>query len=154
MKSSLLLIFILLLQTGQITLATNSYDNQLLASQRYSFCTKAENQTRIGFIGHNWALVFILSNNDFKSASGIIQPKVVSLYRGPKITRYIGESAGPRRPDFPKNDLYSLDKLVDLIIRFESLEQGNLYSVGRFIVNEQAFVVSVPFPIFCRGPLP
>ena len=154
MKSKLLLIFMSLLQTGQIALASNSHDNQLLASQQYSFCTKAQNETRIGFIGHNWAFVFILTNKDFESANGIIQQKVVRLYRGPKISRYIGKSAGPRRPAVPKNKLYSLVKLTDLTIRFKSLKQGNLYSVDRFIVDEQAFVVKIPFPIFCSGPLP
>ena len=123
----------------------------------YSYCTPDSLGYELGVVGTDWALTFRISEGSF---SGKIQAKGANFFRGPNIPRYIGKSAGPRRPPVPTTKAYTEVELAEINVDVHRIKIYNkLYGpievlVNDFVVNNQQFHISNRVNIVCSGPLP
>jgi len=123
----------------------------------YSYCTPEPGGYELGVIGSDWALTFKVPEDSF---SGKTQAKIAYFYRGPNMPRYIGKSAGPRRPPIPTTKAYSKAELagIDVDIRrvriYDKVMGPIEVLVNDFVVNNQLFHVPARVNIVCTGPLP
>ena len=123
----------------------------------YSYCTPDRFGYDIGVIGTDWALTFKIPED---SLSGKVQAKGANFFRGPNIPRYIGKSAGPRRPPIPTTKAYTQTELAGINVDIHNIKIYNKMNgqievlVNDFIVNNQQFHVQGRVDIVCTGPLP
>ena len=146
MRQWLLIITVVSVLSGNISEASEIKNHQLTAIKEYTFCTKAQFDTRVGFVADNWAIEFSFMNKDFDIQKGYIQPSNVIFYQGPKMYHYIGKSTRPRRPDVPKNSLYSQKRIKKMVIHFSPYKHGYIYTLDTFEITGGNYTVSIPFP--------
>lgn len=123
----------------------------------YSYCTPDDRGYELGVVGTDWALTFRVPEDSF---SGKVQAKGANFFRGPNMPRYIGKSAGPRRPPIPTTKAYTKAELagIDVDIRrvriYDKVMGPIEVLVNDFVVNNQLFHVPARVNIVCTGPLP
>lgn len=124
---------------------------------RYSYCTPWESAYSLGIVGDSWALTLTFPKNGF---SGKVQAQKAKFYRGPNMHRYIGRSAGPRRPPIPKTNEYVTVELVGITVDIKRVEVFDKVMgpievvVNDFSSNGQKFHIPGQVNIFCVAPLP
>ena len=122
-----------------------------------SYCTPEAGGYELGVIGSDWALTFKVPEDSFP---GRTQVKIAGFFRGPNMPRYIGKSAGPRRPPIPTTKAYTKAELagIDVDIRrvriYDKVMGPIEVLVNDFVVNNQLFNVPARVNIVCTGPLP
>ena len=123
----------------------------------YSYCTPDSMGYEVGVVGTDWALTFRIPEGSF---SGKVQALGANFFRGPNIPRYIGKSAGPRRPPIPTTKAYTQAELAGIYVDIHRIKIYNKVNgpievlVNDFIVNNQQFHVQGWVDMVCTGPLP
>ena len=153
------LIFILSVYGVNPSVAFASTSPVLLSPvEKYSYCTVYGGTGHtLGVVGDDWALTFDAPEEKF---SGNVKTQNVHFYRGPGMSKYIGRSAGPRRPSIPDTDAYSQIKLDSInveVIRIKIYDKVNgpiVVLVDDFEVNGQQFHIADRAAMNCFGPLP
>lgn len=139
--------------------ASSAEDKQILLEPdfRYSYCDYRESGYSLGIVGDTWALTLSFPINGF---SGMVLAQKAIFYRGQNMHRYIGKSAGPRRPPIPETTDFTTVELVGItadIKRAEVFDKVNgpiEVVVSDFSSNGQSFHIPGKVNIFCRAPLP
>ncbi len=129
----------------------------LIPVLKYSFCTPYQSGGKIGLVGNNWALELWFKNNKL---SGNLTSIDARFHQGPNMHKYIGRSAGPRRPGPPETAEYSMVELSDISVNIKRLETfGN--GMGKIILTTTAFSslqstyqITGGVELSCIGPLP
>jgi hypothetical protein len=123
----------------------------------YSYCTPDSLGYELGVVGTDWALTFRIPEGSF---SGKVQVKGANFFRGPNMRRYIGKSAGPRRPPIPTTNAYTQAELAGINVDVHRIKIYDKVNgpievlVNEFVVNKQQFHIPVQVNIVCTGPLP
>lgn len=123
----------------------------------YSYCTPDGLGYELGVVGTDWALTFRIPEGNL---SGKVQAKGASFFRGPNIPRYIGKSAGPRRPPIPTTKVYTQAELAEINVDIHRIKIYDKVNgpievlVNDFGVNNQQFHIPGRVNIVCSGPLP
>ena len=129
----------------------------LIPVVEYSYCTPDSLGYELGVVGTDWALTFRIPEGSF---SGKVQALGANFFRGPNIPRYIGKSAGPRRPPIPTTRAYTQAELAGINVDIHRIKIHNRMNgpievlVNDFVVNNQQFHVPGRVNIVCTGPLP
>lgn len=122
---------------------------------KYSFCTISQSSGTIGIVGDKWALKQWFNVKDFK---GKIVVQGSRFYQGSDMYKYIGRSAGPRRPPLPSTEEYSMVELPEEIVNNIEIFRGGRGKieivVNDFSVGGKIYRVSEKINLVCRGPLP
>jgi hypothetical protein len=135
-------------------------DNRVLLVPvvEYSYCTPDSLGYELGMVGTAWAVTVRIPEGSF---SGKVQAKGANFFRGPNIPRYIGKSAGPRRPPFPTTKAYTQVELAGISVDIHRIKVAYdkmmfpiEVSVNDFVVNNQQFRIPGPVNIVCTAPLP
>ena len=136
----------------------NASPVSLTPVEKYSYCTVyGETGHEVGVVGEDWALTFDAPEEKF---SGNLKTQNVHFYRGPDMYKYIGRSAGPRRPPIPDTDSYLQKELEGInveVIRIKIFDKVNgpiAVLVNDFKVNGQQFRVAGRATMNCFAPLP
>ena len=109
---------------------------------------------RVGLIGEAWALEFSFNYDRTKNKSIQINPEYVKFHQGPGIYHYIAKSAGPRRPDIPKSELYRSEKLENIEISLIQRESGLEFHVKEFTSLGVLYEIVGIAPVPCGPFLP
>lgn len=125
-----------------------------IAMEEYSFCTSAETYHVVGLISDNWAFIVHFSNNQLEKESGRIEPRSMIYHEGPNINKYIGRSAGPRRPDVPSNDNYSKIVVNTANITYTKSNGGLLVRVEDALIKDRSYSFKNAVPFYCQMPRP
>ena len=146
-------VFCFLFNLGTITSAKEPVV-KLLPIKDYSFCTSAQEEHRVGLVGEAWALEFGFNNKEVTSKSGQLSTTYLKFYQGLTISRFIGRSAGRRRPPLPENSKYTSKDLEKVTILFNRMESLLVFDIKKFKYLNQTYFVVNNLPLDCMHPLP